>query len=504
MVTGAQAVQDISERLGMRLLPGISTLQKVVARQWALFLGANSVSRVLGAARAIVVARLLSPDDYGLLATLLVVAFYLQCLDLGVGLATTREIPALEATGRHAEAARLQRRVFAWELIVGGLVGAGVLAGVLVRANRVGSAAYLAAWMALPAYAYSELIRNTLQSYLQSRREFARVRRAMITQAAADITVTVALAEVWGIAGAVAGMTLASLVVVAYLGWLSRDLGPYRPARLPWPALRGLIALGVPMLLQNVMWFNITNVDKLVILSFIDRQSLAYYSIAQTIAAVVLLVSASLAQVIGPLMIRRYAETSTAASLVGLVRRSVFILAYGLPVLPAIIWLVGPALFALVLPRYAAAVPLLDASSVAMYAIGITLGLWSLYVTLERQGLQVGLLAAAMSLSAGMGIVLIRLGWGVAGVAIGAVVASVLYMAAFVAIALRLLGRTGAEIVRDLGRTLLPVLLCATMVVILNIVPGGWGLSRIWLAVPAFLITVTVSGAGLRLALGPS
>ena len=147
-----------------------------VVRESALFLGVNVAFRGLGAVRAIIVARLMAPDDYGVLATLVVAAFYLQCLDLGVALATMREIPTLAGRGREADALRLQREVFAWELVVGTVVGAAVFAWALWSWSERGTAAW--AWLVLPAFVVGEPLRQTLLSYLQSRREFPSCLRA--------------------------------------------------------------------------------------------------------------------------------------------------------------------------------------------------------------------------------------------------------------------------------------------------------------------------------------
>lgn len=490
------------QELKLRLAPRMSGLQLMVAKESAKFLGVNVASRGLSALRAIVVARLLSPEDYGVLTVLLLVAFYLQCLDFGAGLATMREIPVLEARGRDADVLRLEREVFGWEIFVGTVTALGVFAFVVWSAQDTGAAAHLRAWMALPVYVFLELLRQILQSYLQSRREFGRLRRVMLCHAIADITAAVALAALWGLAGAAAAMAVASLVVLAYLLWDDRGRQPYRPLRIPWSTLRGLIGAGFPLLFQHVMWFNMTAVDKLVILSFIDRESLAYYAIAQTIAGSMLLVSGALNKVTGPLIVRRLAETSDPASLVGMVRRSVLVLAYGLLVVVATIWLCGPTFFALALPRYVQAVPLLDVTSLSMYAIGVTFGVMSLYLALGRQMLQGYMLVGAITITAATSVVLIILGFGVLGVAVASLIASAGYLAIFVGVGLRMLGQSGTSVARDLAAMLLPLVVGAGFLLLVNLGPGVLGIPRNWLASGVLATTVVLSCGGVWMALG--
>src|SRR6266550_7643652 len=103
-----------------------SGVLRTVVEQSAWLMGANVVTRVLGAARGIAVAKMLAPEDYGLLATLTIAAFYLQTLELGVGWGTIREIPLLQGQGKTDQVLLLERSVLRWELAVSLVAGVAV------------------------------------------------------------------------------------------------------------------------------------------------------------------------------------------------------------------------------------------------------------------------------------------------------------------------------------------------------------------------------------------
>jgi O-antigen/teichoic acid export membrane protein len=474
----------------------LSTNQRSVAQQSALLLAANVVARVLGVARGIVVARFLAPADYGLLATILVAAFYLQLFDFGVGWGTVREIPLLRGKGDSASVSRLEREVFWWEVAVG--LGVGAAAVLYLAANWTRPGFDARAWMYVPVYVAAELLRNTQQCFLQARESFGPLRRSMIWQAVVALALAVVFTKLWGLRGAAAALALTSVSVATYMIVTSGSERLWVPARMRARTFRMLITVGFPLMVQNLMWANMTNVDKLVILSKLNTESLAYYAMAQTVAASLLLVSGAATRVNGPVMIRRFGETGDAASLYGMLFKTLIVLTYGLPVLVAGIWLAGPLFFTIVLPKYGASIPLLDFSSLAFYAMAVTIGTSSLYVALERQVLNGVLLLGGMALTVAIGLWLIHLGEGTLGMANASAVSSGAYLIAFVGFALRMVGRTGRNLARDMVVVLLPLGWCAGAAIGLQHVSHA-GAERLAATAVILCVTAALAGGGMKM-----
>jgi O-antigen/teichoic acid export membrane protein len=490
------AVQPLRRRLG--LLSVFSATGHVAARQSALLFGASIISRALGVLRGVVVARLLAPQDFGLLASMLVAASYLQMVELGVGWGTVREIPLLRGRTKTAEVVQLEREVFWWEILIGVTVGV-VIAAYLLQAGFE-STSHARAWLALPIYVGAELLRNTLTCFLQAREEFSRLRRSIVWLAVVDLALAIVLTTTFGLTGAAAALPLTSVGLIGALLWDARASRLWMPTRLRWPTFRLLIGVGFPLMIQNMMWSNMTNVDKVIILSALDTEALAYYAMAQTIAASMLLVSGAVARVNGPRMIRRFAETDDPKALYGMLVSTVQVLAYGLPVLVTGMWLVGPAFFALVLPKYMASVPLLNLTTVSFYAMGITLGVSAVYIALERQVLNGFLLLGGMVLTVGLSLVFMATGWGALGVAAASAISSCTYLVVFLIFGFRMVGRRGPALVSDLARTLLPLAVCLAAAVVLgNVPPAGPG--RLWGAAAIALGTAVLAVWGISTSL---
>jgi len=204
------------------------------------------MSRVLGVIRGVIVVKLLSPSDYGLLTAIVLAAFYLQLLDCGVGWGTVRQIPWLDGLNKETDVIHLQRQVLGWE------VGVGCVAGLMVvcylwLVPPATSTAHLVAWCFLPLYVLMDLLRNAMQTYLQGRRRFDQLRWSMLVHAVMDVLLTSALTWWWGLPGAVAGISLTAFSVVGYLAWHSRGTTVWRPLRMPWATIWTLAGVGLPI-----------------------------------------------------------------------------------------------------------------------------------------------------------------------------------------------------------------------------------------------------------------
>ena len=479
-------------RLGQTLSRGV----KGALREAALLCGTSVVLRGLGVIRGTIVARLLLPADYGVLATILIAGYYLQALEMGVGFGTIREIPMLRGQQKSDRIVNVEREVFWWE------VGIGLVIGALVTLYLLGESSPTLRpalpWLLLPVYVSVELMRNILQCFLQGREEFARFRRSMLWHGLTDLVLGVTLASIWGLVGAMVALTLTSVVMVAYLLWDARETRLWLPARLRVTTFRRLIGAGFPLMLQTLLWTNMTTIDKVIVLSFLTTETLAYYTMAQTVAASLLIVSGAVMRVEGPAIIRRYGETGDPTTLHSRVMRAWLLLSYGQPLLLGAIWLVGPIFFDVVLPRYTTSAPLLDVMGGTFYAMGTALGGSYLYVALGRQVLNGAFLVAGVLLSAGLSVALLSAGFGAMAVATATAASALFYLVALVACGLRMVGRRGRWFVADMKQIMLPFAVCGMLAVALWGAPQ-FGIDRLWVSLLSVTATAALAVRGLSL-----
>jgi hypothetical protein len=141
-----------------------------------------------------------------------------------------------------------------------------------------------------------------------------------------------------------------------------------------------------------------------------------------------------------------------------------------------------------VLPKYLPSVQLLDFSSLSFYAMAVTIGASSVYVALERQVLNGLLLLGGMAITVILGLIFVNMGKGTLGVAMASAMSSCAYLVVFLVCGLRMVGRSGRGLFRDLTIVLLPMTLCVGSVVALESA-SRTGFSRLPLTI--FLLAAT-------------
>ena len=92
---------------------------------------------------------------------------------------------------------------------------------------------------------------------------------------------TLALAALWGLPGAILGLALAYAAGVAMM----RGRVPMRVG-WSWPAIRSLIRIGLPVTLATLMQTLVGSLDRLVVAAFLGVEALGQYAFAVSVASI--------------------------------------------------------------------------------------------------------------------------------------------------------------------------------------------------------------------------
>jgi lipopolysaccharide exporter len=179
--------------------------------------GGLLAGRLISFVRFLVLARLLAPDDFGLLAIAWVaIELLLTITDLGM---VTALVQRAEVSDRHYDTAWTIGLVRALAVAVVLVAGAPLIAGFFDEPRAAAILRVLAIGPVLSAAAsikMAELTRNL---------QFGRLTMIRLPEAATEAVVSVALAPLLGVWALVAGVLVANLVRLALSYWLA----PYRP-----------------------------------------------------------------------------------------------------------------------------------------------------------------------------------------------------------------------------------------------------------------------------------
>jgi O-antigen/teichoic acid export membrane protein len=389
------------------------------------YTGSQYVARTLMLAKGLLLARLLGPNQYGVVAALGTVLAYATYLDFGVFQGQNREIPRLRGTGDEVGAARVAAVASGVAITVAVLVA--VLTAAIVAlelAGLVGGVWWFTA--GLGATISAQLWTGHMHSLTYARKLFSAQSVGMLALTVADVSVACTTGYLWGAKGVVLTAWIAPIIqgIVLRADRSVRTI-PAFDAKAAWVLAR----VGLPI---GVMWFantNMVGIDRIVVLAGVGVGQLGLYSLAGVAGGLTLLSATAIAGYIGPRILERV-DTQGVLTDAGVALADVgqfLCAAGGATVVAAILPAIAP-LTRLVLPDYAQGIDAAMVLVVANAVLGATLPANSVLV---GRGMQVRVallyvLDAAFNLV--LDITLLNMGLGILGVALGSLVSYALLL----------------------------------------------------------------------------
>ncbi|MFL5401802.1 MAG: lipopolysaccharide biosynthesis protein [Gemmatimonadales bacterium] len=400
--------------------------------------------------RSVLLAALLGPAAFGSWALLRLGMRYAALAGLGVfrGL----EVELLQADARGRTAAKDSPASTALGFIL--LVGGGLSAIAAAASFAVSDGQYRRLLLGFAVASLAELVYTYAMVCIRVRTGLRRYAILETSTAALHVLFAVALAHVWGLAGAFAGLALANLIGLSVAAhWV-----PLRP-RLHLQPLQRLLHVGLPVALTNCVGILLVTADRWVVTFWGGPTMLGYYAFGASVTVV----AAALALVIRTVVFRQvYGQafsTGKATALRAHLEQALLPFARLLPPVLGLAGLAVGPLVAALLPGYTQAIAPARLFLLAGAAIGLVnlASIGALAAGMQRRlPLYAG---GALALTTGLSILALASGAGLEAVAAAALLGYLVYAAAM----LRLIVRESGA--RDVNRfvliTLLPLIWCS-------------------------------------------
>jgi O-antigen/teichoic acid export membrane protein len=222
-----------------------------------------------------------------------------------------------------------------------------------LAAWMLGTEGYRAAWVIGLASSPLAMMNLILAQALRNR--FRAKAYTMFNLATAVLTIGLAVIFVLlfdlGVAGALLGAAVASLVMIPLRIWSVRDL---LNRSFSFEFLKKLLLFGLPLVPMNIAFWLFSNADRLMLARMASLEAVGLYAIAGSMAAVIMLLQNAVGQSWLPHGIKVYEEERELAERV-FSRTMVFLLAGSGLVIVGFVALAQEVLFVLVPPTYYAA-----------------------------------------------------------------------------------------------------------------------------------------------------
>jgi O-antigen/teichoic acid export membrane protein len=366
--------------------------------------------------RGLIAARLLGPLPFGAWNAIQIMMDYGSFATIGTQQGLDQMVPARMVSGDHASRQRLKRAALFNIVVLTGLFAFGCLAWASYGESRI-----LGAWglrgvgLALACVASVNLA-YYLISILRSHDDFQVVSGWFMFQSVVGAGIGLALAPWLGAWGLLWGWFAGCLASLVWVARKARGRAPLWPAFAP-ESLQ-LIRVGFPMFVFTASGLLMRSLDRIIILRYLGTESLGYYSLSVMTLTLLLYLPDSIGYVLYPQLLKRFSQAGEDA---GAIRETVVrvltVMAVLVPLLSGLGYLWAREAVLRVLPEF---LPGVGAVRVLCFgAAGLAMGTLASIVLMTVGRRQVLIPAALFAAATGavLGVLAIRLGHGITGVA---------------------------------------------------------------------------------------
>jgi O-antigen/teichoic acid export membrane protein len=424
--------------------------------------GSLYLAKLLGLPCSILTANLLGPFLFGTWRALGLIQTYAPFLQLGIFSGLLREVPFSRGKGETNKVLAYQETGFTVSLLAAG-------AGTMVL--------FVASWV-LQGH-YSPLVLNGIRVMavvvffqhlyafydylLRAEQDFLLASRAKIFYSAGGSILQVIGVLLYGINGLFLSVILINIGIALYL---CRKV----PIRLRVPRfgiIVGLMRSGIPMLLNGMADTLFYTVDRVIILAFLGREELGYYAIALLAASFVEFVPATFQLVLLPRITRQAGNSGSPGELSEFWLEPLYILAYVLPVMIGLGWLLAPIALVLLLPQYLPGLFAMKILMIGMCFAAIPTLTRNVFIAANKQFRVLGVFLIMGALALGLNYIFVKLGWGITGIALATSLSFLFFGILLISMALSLQGQI-RELLNVMVRLYSPALAIAAILAALD------------------------------------
>jgi len=381
------------------------------------------IAQVIGVFTSIATRRLLTPDMMGIWATFLVILNYALFAHLGVFTAVGVKIPYLRGKNEHGEIAAIRDTAFTFAAIISIFMMVVLFIASFVFIGKV--ELYVIFGIRMTAFIIAATIfYNFYTVMLRADKEFSLLSKALVFNSLAMLLFVSVLTYFFGLRGIYCAAFLATFISWLYVRYKT---GYKMRLNFRLPKAFELSKVGLPILIVGIVYTILISVDKIMIIRMIGAEALGFYSIAILAFTYTNTFPKLFGIVIFPNMQEAFGETDSRGHILGYVKQPALLMAYVFPALLAAAYFAIPVLVQYALPRYIPGIMSMRILLTGCFFISLAPLAQNFAISINKQTVLIPITAAAAGLGIGLNYVMIRMGYGINGVALGTSIAYFIY-----------------------------------------------------------------------------
>ncbi len=379
------------------------------------YVSAVYLSQGIVAIRSFINARWLGPQDYGFWGWLAFIVSFGYHLHLGVQEMMIKEIPALQAKNRLAEAKRLAQITFSFYFLML-VIGAGLLGVVSFTLPPSTSPTHRLGWIVVGFAMIFEVLFYFEQVVARSMGYLGKLGSILLMTNSFSLVLTCLLVIRYGIIGIYCVAILTPL-----FGFISLHRFTQYPLKFIWASkkLKDKIRSGWPIVAMGLSFLAINWVDRSMIIHYLGIKAHGYYTLGATLSFLVFLFPKGLADILEPKLHFSHSSETTETSINKHFLMPLLIFAWLMPLCLLAGHILLPWILRWVLVDYLPGLMVIRILIWTSYFVGLITLTKSSVVALGRQNHTVPAYLCAILINGFVSLWMVKHGYGAAGISVG-------------------------------------------------------------------------------------
>jgi len=385
------------------------------------------ISVIFSTLKAFFLRAILGPSSYGLFSTYQVILSYAKGLHLGLLSAFEREVPYFISKRYFEKVENIKNTSFTFIhsfLLIIIAVGL-ILTFILVKKNSI----FINGFRIVLFIVFFQQLYNYFISLLRSEKKFDILSKTTVIFAGLSALLSIILGLKYKLTGVLWALIISYLITIVYINMKSSYKIKFKVDK---NLLGQLFKIGFALLIVGLAYMTLTNIDKIIIIIFLGKTSLGYYSIAFMMSILIIDFPNAVASTIFPNFLGKYGENDNIQDLKKYMVQPTLIFAYLMPILIGWVYIVIEPLIKLLLSKYVAGIESAKILILGSFFLAVVYMAGYLLVALKKFSEYIKIQLCVIIITILLNVLFVKLEWGIEGVALATSIGFFLYATAII------------------------------------------------------------------------
>ena len=447
--------------------------EKEIIRDTSVFATTKYLSYFFTILSGLVIARVLGPADFGVFSALMLIVNYSQYSDLGLFSAMLKKVPFYSGKKEYNKAQKTEDIAFSGAMIIIIFISLIlIIASFFIKnlsPNTINSLRIIAVIITL------QQIFFFYQNHLRIEKKFLLIGKTLLIYSITYFISIIILIMGFRLEGVFFASLIAYSIALIYI--FKKENFKFRINIMPKKTVQ-LMGFGFPLLTIGIMYIILTSIDKLMIIKFMDKIQLGYYSIAIMIAGIIFFIPQAITYIMFSHFLERYGEREDKLHIKNHLFQPTLIISYLLPIVIGLVFITAPVAVYYILPKYIQGITSVKILVCATFFMSVIVSAGNFLVTLNKEKKMVSTQIIFITLAIILNYIFITRGYGINGIAIATAMSYFFYSTCILVYSFGHYITKTTHLIQFFIKTYIPYLYIILILALSNIIPITGDLPR--------------------------